>query len=202
MRGSACERTLPDTGAPRRRSYHAFMKSERELHREQRIGLIVGITLLSIAAIAWLTLKFVMGFSRVGASSMAPTIHRGDRVSVNRAAYLFGKPRVGDVAAYRALEGDLFIHRIVGGPGDTLEMRHNVLFRNGERVDEPYIMLTPDVAAVRSFGPVEVPPGHYFLLGDNRDNANDSRFQGFTAESDVRGRMGYVLHIGECDSAE
>ena len=179
------------------------MKSERELRREQRIGLIISITLMSIAVIAWLTLKFVMGFSRVGANSMAPTIHRGDRVSVNRAAYRFGrKPRVGDVASYRALKGELFIHRIVGAPGDTLEMRDNVLFRNGKRIDEPYIMRTPDIPAVRSFGPVEVPPGHYFFLGDNRDNANDSRFQGFTAERDIRGRMGYVLHIGECDTAK
>ena len=81
---------------PRRRGYYARMKSAQELRRERRIGLIVSITVVSIAVIAWLTLKFVMGFSRVGANSMAPTIHRGDRVSINRAAYRFGrKPRVG-----------------------------------------------------------------------------------------------------------
>lgn len=174
------------------------MKSVQALRRERRIGLIVSIPLVSIALVAWLTLKFVMGFSRVGATSMAPTIHRGDRVSINRAAYRFGrKPRVGDVASYRTLKGELFLHRIVGVPGDTIEMRDNVLFRNGKRIDEPYIMLTPNIPAVRSFGPVEVPP-----LGDNRDNANDSRFQGYTAERDIRGRMGYVLHIGECAGAK
>ncbi|MGZ5434161.1 MAG: signal peptidase I [Thermoanaerobaculia bacterium] len=59
-------------------------------------------------------------------------------------------------------------------------------------------MLTPDIPAVRSFGPVTVPQGHYFFLGDNRDNANDSRFQGFIAEGDIRGRMGFVLHLGDC----
>ena len=171
------------------------MKSEGALRRERRIGLIVSISLL----LAWLMLKFVMGFSRVASSSMAPTIHRGDRVSVNRAAYRFGaKPRVGEVASYWTLKREIYIHRIVGGPGDTLEMRDNVLFRNGTRVDEPYVMLTPDIPAVRSFGPVEVPDRHYFFLGDNRDNANDSRFQGFTAEEDIRGRMGFVLHLGEC----
>lgn len=179
--------------------YHAFMKTERELRRERRIALIVSITLVSITVIAWLTLKFLMGFSRIGANSMAPTFHRGDRVSVNRAAYRFGaKPRVGDVASYRTLTREIYIHRIVGGPGDTLKMRDNVLFRNGKMVEEPYIMLTPDIPAVRSFGPVEIPDGHYFFLGDNRDNANDSRFQGFTAERDIRGRMRFVLHLGEC----
>ncbi len=45
-----------------------------------------------------------------------------------------------------------------------------------------------------------MPAGHYFFLGDNRDNANDSRFQGFTAEGEARGRMAYVLYIGECGS--
>jgi len=177
------------------------MKTADELRRERRIGVIVSIVLVSGLLGLWLTLKFVVGFSRVRASSMAPTIHKDDRVSINRAAYSFGrKPRVGDVASYRSLNGERFIHRIVGGPGDTLEMRDNVLFRNGTRVDEPYIMLTPEIPAVRSFGPVKVPPGHYFFLGDNRDNANDSRFQGFTAEEDIRGRMAYVLHIGDCDS--
>lgn len=177
------------------------MNHEPEIRRQRRIGLIVGIPLALIAIVAWLTLKFVIGFSRVGSESMAPTIHRGDRVSVNRAAFWFGdEPRVGDVASYRGLEGSLFIHRIVAGPGDTVELRDNVLFRNGKQIDEPYIMLTPDVPAMRSFGPLEVPPGHYFFLGDNRDNANDSRFQGFIAEKDIRGRMNHVLHIGNCES--
>lgn len=181
-------------------SYHASVKSELELQRERRIGVVVTIAVLSIAIAVWLTLKFVMGFSRIGSNSMAPTFHRGDRVSVNRAAYRFGaKPQVGDVASYRELQGALFIHRIVGGPGDTLQLRDNVLYRNGVRMDEPYIMLTPDIPAVRSFGPVTVPPGHYFFLGDNRDNANDSRFQGFTAGKDIRGRMNFVLHMGECE---
>jgi signal peptidase I len=177
------------------------MKTADELRRERHVGLIISVAVLALVVIAWLTLKFVTGFSRVGSSSMAPTLHRGDRVAVNRAAYLFGtKPRAGEVASYRTPTHKHYIHRIVGGPGDTIEMRDNVLFRNGKRPDEPYIMLTPDVAAVRSFGPVTVPSGHYFFLGDNRDNANDSRFQGFISEGDIRGRMGYVLHIGECKS--
>jgi signal peptidase I len=175
------------------------MKTAEELRRERRIGIFIGLVMLSLVGVAWLTLRFVTGFSRVGSSSMAPTIHRGDRVAVNRAAYLFGtKPRAGEVVSYWTFERAHYIHRIVGGPGDTLEMRDNVLFRNGKQLDEPYIMLTPNVPAVRSFGPVTVPAGHYFLLGDNRDNANDSRFQGFTSEDDIRGRMGHVFHIGDC----
>jgi signal peptidase I len=176
------------------------MQTSDKVRRQRRLGLIISIPLVALVVIAWLTLRFAFPFSRVGAGSMAPTIHKGDRVSVNRLAYRLGaKPRVGDVAAYWNFQRQHYIHRIVGGPGDQLQLRENVLYRNGKRVDEPYIMLTPDVAAIRSFGPIEVPAGHYFFLGDNRDNANDSRFQGFTAEGDIRGRMAYVLHIGECN---
>lgn len=175
------------------------MKTADELRRERRNGIIISVALLSLGAMVWLALKAVGGFSLVPTISMVPTIHRGDRVTVNRAAYLFGtKPRAGEVASYWTPQREHHIHRIVGGPGDTIELRDNVLFRNGKRVDEPYILLTPDVPAVRSFGPVTVPPGHYFFLGDNRDNANDSRFLGFIPEDDIRGRLGRVFHIGEC----
>lgn len=95
--------------------------------------------------------------------------------------------------------GPTYIFRIVGGPGDTLQMRDNVLFRNGKRLHEPYVVVTPDVPAVRSFGPVTVPPGHYFFMGDDRDNANDSRFIGFISEEQIRGRLIHVFHIGQCD---
>lgn len=175
------------------------MKTDDELRRERHIGMMFSLVLISITVASWAVLKLVTGFSVVPTKSMVPTIHPGDRVAVNRLAYRFGtKPRAGDVAKYRDLTGSSMIHRIVGVPGDTLQMRDNVLFRNGTRVDEPYILLTPDIPAVRSFGPVEVPAGQYFFLGDNRDNANDSRFQGFIPEDQIRGRMGYVLHIGEC----
>lgn len=175
------------------------MKTADELRRERRIGIIISLAVLTLGLTAWLAVKFLTGFSRVGGSSMEPTIHRGDRVAVNRLAYVLGtKPRVGEVASYWTPFREHFIHRIVAGPGDTLVMRDNVVFRNGKRLEEPYIMLTPDVEAVRDFGPVTVPSGHYFFLGDNRDNSNDSRFLGFIPEDDIRGRMGHVLHIGDC----
>jgi signal peptidase I len=175
------------------------MKTEIERPRRRRFPWTIIVVAIVILAGARQVLKVVMGFSRIPTKAMAPTIHPNDSVSVNRLAYRFGnKPNVGDIATYLHQDSK-FIFRIVGGPGDTLHMDNNVLVRNGRRVDEPYIMLTPDIPALRTFGPIKVPPGHYFFLGDNRDNSNDSRFIGFVPEDQILGRMNFVWHIGECD---
>lgn len=174
------------------------MKNEDALRRERRVGWIAAAILVPLGMALYVTLRFIVTNHLVPTGSMIPTVHPRDRVVVNRLAYAFGeKPRAGDVVSYR--QEVLFLHRIVAGPDDTIEMRDNVLFVNGKRRHEPYIIITPDIPAVRSFGPLTVPPGHYFLLGDNRDNANDSRFLGFVAEEKITGRMIYVLHIGKCN---
>jgi len=174
------------------------MKSEDQLGRERRIGWIVVATLLAMAGVFFVTVRFVVTNHVVPSASMIPTIHPRDRVVVNHLAYAFGaQPRTGDVVAYR--HEVLSLYRLVAGPGETLEMRENVLFLNGKQRHEPYTRFTPDIPALRSFGPFTVPAGHYFLLGDNRDQANDSRFQGFIAEKQIVGRMIYVLHVGQCE---
>lgn len=174
------------------------MKSEDELRRERRRGWMIIAILLPPAIVFFVTLKFITTQHLVPTGSMIPTVHERDRVFVSRFAYAFGeKPQVGDVVLYRQKE--LFLHRIVAGPGDTLELRDNVLFLNGKQRQEPYIIETPDIPAVRTFGPVTVPADHYFLMGDNRDNANDSRFQGFISDEQIKGKMIHVLHVGRCE---
>ena len=174
------------------------MDRSDELRRQQRRAWFIAATIIVPGLSFIVTVRFLITNHRVPSGSMVPTIHPNDRAVVSRLSYAFGaKPRVGDVASYRAKA--LLLHRIVAGPGDTLQMRDNVLFRNGKRQHEPYIVLTPDIQAVRTFGPVTVPPGHYFFMGDNRDNANDSRFLGFIPEEQIRGRMIHVFHIGRCE---
>lgn len=174
------------------------MKSENELRRERRLGWIVVAILFALAGAFFVTVRFVVTNHLVPTGSMIPTIHPYDRVVVNHLAYAFGEePRIGDIVAYR--HKALSLYRLVAGPGDTIQMRDNVLFLNGKQRHEPYTKYTPEISALRTFGPFTVPPEHYFLLGDNRDNANDSRFQGFIAEKQIIGRMIYVIHVGRCE---
>jgi len=89
----------------------------------------------------------------------------------------------GDIVALWSPENPnmRLVKRVVGLPGETLEVRHRGVYINGRKLDEPYaVHIDPREMERRdSFGPVVIPPENFFLMGDNRDNSNDSRFWGF-----------------------
>ena len=98
-----------------------------------------------------------------------------------------------------------FVKRVIGLPGETLEMRNKRIFINGTRIAEPYVRFlfpmdenasnTVDVSGAGeqiNFGPVVVPPDMYFMMGDNRDNSEDSRYWGFMPRSYVKGKALFV----------
>jgi signal peptidase I len=139
---------------------------------------------------------------REPSESMAPTLQVGGHVVANHRAYDREAPQLGDIVIFRppaSAESDdpcphqpdgqmcarsrpklahvLFIKRIVGLPGDRLSMRHGRVIRNGTALSEPYIADCPGLGC--DFPrPMTVPPGHYYLLGDNRGASDDSRFWG------------------------
>ena len=167
----------------------------------------------------------------VPTGSMQPTILVGDRVWVNKLAYdlkvpfttrhlaEWGDPARGDVVVFFSpANGQRLVKRVIGLPGDTVELRNNRLFLNGHAVaysaldaglvnaipagQQPQhdfaseqlpershpVMATRALPALRSFGPTTVPAGHYFMLGDNRDNSGDSRYFGPVSRANIVGR--------------
>ena len=179
----------------------------------------------------------------VPTGSMNPTILEGDRIFVNKLAYglrvpftdmevaHWSSPRRGEVVVFRSpADGDRLVKRVVGVPGDTVQLANNVLLINGTPASYtllpgtalaatlpgtqlPHtfasesmpggmthiVMATPRLPAMRNFGPVTIPAGEYFMLGDNRDNSADSRYFGFVAEHAIVGRSSHVAYSLDVD---
>ena len=171
----------------------------------------------------------------VPSGSMKPTIMEGDLVGINKLAYDFkvpftlwrlaewDHPANGDIVVFFSpKDGTRMVKRVIAGPGDTVEMRSNILFRNGEPLqyavadshpftaevyedqrpvvaresDEEkthWVLALPSRFAVRDFPPVSIPPGKYFMMGDSRDNSFDSRFFGMVDRKQIVGRASRVI---------
>jgi signal peptidase I len=147
---------------------------------------------------------FVVQAYQIPSGSMLDTLLVGDRLLVNKFVYGIkmpftdkvlvdtGDPEFGDVIvfAYPRDPSKDYIKRVIGLPGDRLEMRNKVLYRNGTRVNEPYVRHA-DSRVLQSrdtFGPLTVPEGQYFVMGDNRDNSADSREWGSVDRTLIRGK--------------
>ena len=159
--------------------------------------------ILWAGVIAFITITFIVQAFKIPSGSMLSTLQVGDYLLVNKFWYGLKQPfsddyliegadpKIGDIVVFRYPrdpEVD-YIKRIVGVPGDTLEMRDRQLYRNGVKVDEPYIQITQPSAYERdNFPAITVPPGKYFTMGDNRDESYDSRFWGFVDRTAIRGK--------------
>lgn len=158
------------------------------------VGLAFGIQ-------AWVVKPY-----RIPSGSMEPTLAIGQRVLVDRIAQHFGKPHVGEIAVFHPPEGAQqeacglstriapggaacsepvpkeasvnFIKRVVAGPGDTIRIVEGHVIRNGKRESDSYIRPCPGVSECNFPVPIKIPAGHWFMMGDNRGESDDSRFWG------------------------
>lgn len=192
--------------------------------------------LLVIALIVCSIRSSLADWNDVPTGSMKPTILEGDRVYVNKLAYdlkvpfttwhlaEWGNPQRGDIVVfYSPHDGQRLVKRVIGLPGDKIELHHNALLINGETVQygpiepeaveqlsaayrathifareqlpgQPHAVAAfPAVPAKREFGPCVVPPGGYFMMGDNRDDSFDSRYFGPVERKRVVGRATAVV---------
>ena len=126
-------------------------------------------------------------YARVGLDELAtfvPFVHASQNGS-ERSMFAFKPPRHGEVVVFH-FPGDPtrdFVKRVVGAPGDTVEIRRGDVYRNGQHIQEPFVT-NP---STRSYDPVFVDKGHYYVLGDNRRSSNDSRDWGLVPEDNLIG---------------
>jgi signal peptidase I len=123
--------------------------------------------------------------------SMIDTINIGDRVFAYRQAYLFKEPEKGDIIIFPFPddESEDYIKRIIGVPGDVLDIKNGELYINGELIDESDYITGP-MNKNESFGPVTVPEDSYFVMGDNRNDSRDSRYWNnkFVKKDKIKGK--------------
>ncbi len=146
-------------------------KEEKKKSVGREIFEWIMVVVIAVAA-ALLIRTFVFEPVRVDGNSMLNTLHNNEYMIVTKYQYLFDDPQRFDVVIchFPGRGGTNFVKRIVGVPGDTVEIRDETLYVNGEAIDEPYIDFRPVAMA-----PVTVQEGHYFVMGDNRSNSHDSR---------------------------
>ena len=154
-------------------------------------------SILMAFAIVFLIHMFVFNLSTVKGQSMEPTLEDGEWLFVNKIGYWIGNPDRGDIVILKDPEGDLgfrqfLVKRIVGLPGDTVEVSNKKLYINGKELIEPYTNVDIQDG---NYGPEKVPPGYYFVMGDNRHlwASTDSRTFHAVSGDLIKGKAQFVL---------
>jgi signal peptidase I len=193
--------------------------SKKSVAREYFESIVIAV-ILALFVRTWTVQAF-----KIPTGSMENNLLIGDHLLVNK--FVFGPTasslerallpvrdiRRGDIVVFKfpnEPERD-FIKRVIGLPGETLELRNKKVYVNGQPLDEPYVhFLEPasDSDEVTRFdvreryGPVRVPEGHYFVMGDNRDNSQDSRYWGFLPRGFIKGKALMIYWSYDSERAE
>jgi len=143
-------------------------------------------TVLPALVIVLVINAFLAQATRVEGQSMEPNLHNNERLIIEKISYRFHPPRRGDIIVLRLPNrtSDPLIKRVVGLPGETVEITDGHVLINGQVLDEPYL----NQFTYQGMPPRVVPPNEVFVLGDNRGFSNDSRAFGFVPFSDIIGR--------------
>jgi signal peptidase I len=151
------------------------------------------VMLVSFALVFGIMRPFVVEPFYIPTTSMVPTLEVGDRVLANKFIYRFAEPEPGDIIVFESIdEKKDLVKRVVGLSGDKIAIKDGRLFVNGVSQREPYVVNKTCVRGLPktcSYGPVTVPPGHVFVMGDNRLNSEDSRYFGPVPKGNVVGEV-------------
>lgn len=193
-------------------------ESSAEPARSKSLMREYGEALVIALALALIIRAFLVQAFSIPSGSMQPTLLIGDYLLVNKFSYGIrnpftnkvvipvSEPKRGDVVVFIFPQdpGKDYIKRVVGLPGDEVRLRNKKVYINGKLLDMPQavntdpLMLPPPRGPLDSardnFGPVTVPPGAYFVMGDNRDHSYDSRFWGFVPQDALRGKA-FIIYF-------
>lgn len=156
--------------------------------KRQKSKLIEFLESVVIAVILAVLIRiFVFSPFYIPSGSMEPTLQVGDRIIVSKISYRFTEPHRGDIMVFKyPLDPERdFVKRVIGIGGDVVLMQNNKLYINGDQVNEEYL---PANMTYDDFGPLEIAEGHYFMVGDNRNNSDDSRNWGLVSEDKIVGK--------------
>jgi signal peptidase I len=171
--------------------HHPDDASRNNLWTEARLLLRDLVFALMIAA---LVVVFIVQPVKVEGTSMLPRLHDGERIFVNKLIYYDEyrwAPKIerGDIVVFWFPDdpSKSYIKRVIGMPGETVEVRESTVFINGAILEEKYLDPTENTSP-RSQPPVQVKPNYYFVMGDNRDNSSDSRIWGLVPKKYIYGK--------------
>jgi signal peptidase I len=180
----------------------------QEKSKSRSNSLVELVAIIAVAVgLAFLIQAFVVKPYKIPSGSMEPTLAIGQRILVNRIGTHFGEPKIGEIAVFNPPEGarngicgpnphqvtsggaacdqpvpkrssETFIKRVVAGPGDTIYIKQGHVYLNGKREKDSYIAECGESSECNFPTPIKIPAGHWFMMGDNRGNSEDSRFWG------------------------
>ncbi len=160
------------------------VEKQRALEKPKKSMLREIIETIVMAAVLYFAIDFCIGRFRVENISMETTFHEGQLIMVNKLNYKFSEPKRGDVVIFHSpqeKEKDL-IKRMIGLPGDHIEIKDAVLYINGEQIDEPWLHEDMEYK-----GEWDVAENEYFVLGDNRNHSSDSHIWGCVPRDNLIG---------------
>lgn len=188
--------SVPETPAPAPAASHSLRNEVRIWTRDLLIA--IGLALVIIV--------FLYQPVKVEGTSMAPLLSDQERIFINKFVYRFEPIERGDVVVfwYPLDRSKSFIKRIIGLPGEKVEIHQGVVYVNGRAIQEPYV--PPQYEDLSDFGPIRVPRASYFVMGDHRISSNDSRVFGPVASKYIYGRAVFaywpVDHFGSLYTTE
>lgn len=145
--------------------------------------------------LAFILKSFIFATSIVKGDSMVPTLQTGERIIFNKFIYIISKPNRGDIVIITH-PNENYVKRIIGLPGETIEVRDYKLFINEVEQDSSFVNAEEhNLLKAYEFGPIIIPANHYFVIGDNRSISRDSRNGlGLIDKKDIIGRSEFIIY--------